>query len=279
MQSQPMVTLNDGRTMPQLGFGVWRLSDAEAAKVIHTATAIGYRSVDTAAFYKNEAGVGRGVRECGIDRKDMFVTTKLWNSRHGYDETLRAFAESLSRLGLDYVDLYLIHWPVAGSLKYVDTWKAFIRLREEGRVKSIGVSNFLPSHLERIVGETGVKPVLDQIECHPRFQQGGLRAYLRENGIAPESWSPLGKGASVGIPELASLAEKYGKTPAQVIIRWHIDNGCLVIPKSADPGRLKENFSVFDFKLAPADMEVMASLDRGARMDEDPDAFTGAGID
>lgn len=275
MTNQPMVTLNDGRKMPQLGLGVWQITDAEAADIVRTAIGIGYRSIDTAAYYKNEKGLGEGVRTSGVDRRDIFVTTKLWNSRHGYDETFRAFDESMSRLGLEYIDLYLIHWPVAGSDKYIDTWRAFVKLREEGRAKSIGVSNFLPEHLERIIDATGVVPVLNQIELHPLFQQEKLRAVNAGHGIATECWSPLGKGESVKIPEIAKIAAKYGKSPAQTILRWHLDIGCIVIPKSANPKRLKENFDIFDFKLSREDLTAMAAINRDARMDMDPAVFTG----
>ncbi|MDR0361787.1 MAG: aldo/keto reductase [Planctomycetota bacterium] len=275
MTTAPTFILNDGKAMPQLGFGVWQISDAAAAAVIKTAVSIGYRSIDTAAYYKNEIGVGRGVRECGVDRKDLFVTTKLWNTRHGYDEAFKAFDESMERLGLDYIDLYLIHWPVAGSEKYVDAWKAFVKLRESGRVKSIGVSNFMEEHLERIIGETGVKPVLDQIEIHPFFQQKGLTTILRDQGIFPEAWSPLGKGKSVELPAIIEMARKYGKSPAQIIIRWHLQSGRIVIPKSANPGRLRENFEALDFVLDDADVAAMDALDRNERMDMDPRTFTG----
>jgi 2,5-diketo-D-gluconate reductase A len=272
------MTLNDGNSMPRLGFGVWRISNADAAAVTRTAVSMGYRSVDTAALYKNEAGVGKGVRECGVAREDLFVTTKLWNTRHGYDEAFKAFDESMERLGLDYVDLYLIHWPVAGSAKYVDAWKAFIKLRESGRVKSIGVSNFMQEHIERIVGETGVEPVLDQIELHPLCQQADLTGYLEKRGICVEAWSPLGKGKSVDLPEIAAIAGKYGKSPAQTILRWHIQRGRIVIPKSADPGRLRENFELFDFALSDSDMAAMDKLNREERMDMDPRTFTGLDI-
>lgn len=278
MSNQPMITLNDGRTMPQLGLGVWQIPDPETAEIVKTGISIGYRSIDTAALYRNERGVGDGIRASGVDRKDLFLTTKLWNNRQGYDQTFKSFDQTLSRLGLDYVDLYLIHWPAPMENKYVETWKAFIKLREEGRVKSIGVSNFLPEHLKRIVGETGVAPALNQIELHPFFQQNELRKVNAELGIATECWSPLGKGKSIEIPEIAAIAEKYGKSAGQVIIRWHLDNGCIVIPKSANPRRLKENFDVFDFKLAPEDMAAIAGLNRDERMDMDPAVFSGVDL-
>ncbi len=275
MHKQPMIMLNDGNSMPQLGLGVWQIGDAETADIVKMAVAIGYRSIDTAAFYKNEKGVGQGVRECGVDRKDIFVTSKLWNNRHGYDETLKAFDESMARLGLDYLDLYLIHWPVAGSEKYIDTWKAFVALRQQGRVKSIGVCNFLPEHLRKIIDATGVKPVLNQIELHPLFQQNALQRCNRELGIATEAWSPLGKGKSAGIPEIVAIADKYGKTPGQIIIRWHLDRGRIVIPKSANRARLEDNFATLQFTLASEDLAAMDALDKNERMDMDPAVFTG----
>lgn len=275
MSIQPMVTLNDGRQMPQLGMGLWQVTDAEAAEIVKSAVKVGYRSLDTAAFYKNEKGIGDGIRDAGVDRTELFVTTKLWNNRHGYDETFKAFDETMQRLGLDYVDLYLIHWPVPTENRYVETWKAFIKLREQGRVKSIGVSNFLPEHLERIIGETGVKPVLDQIELHPLFQQSAARKFNASHGIVTEAWSPLGKGKLVNDPAIGDIAKKYGKSIAQVIIRWHLDSGNIVIPKSANPERMRDNFNVFDFKLSAEDMAAMAGLNKDERMDMDPAVFTG----
>ncbi len=275
MPTQPMVTLNDGRRMPQLGLGLWQVTDEEVAEIVKNAVKVGYRSLDTAAYYKNEKGIGNGIRGSDVDRKELFVTTKLWNNRHGYDETFRAFDETMERLGLDYIDLYLIHWPVPTENKYVETWKAFIKLREEGRVKSIGVSNFLPEYLERIIGETGVKPVLDQVELHPLFQQNALRKFNAEHGIATEAWSPLGKGKLVNDPAIGEIAKKYGKSIAQIIIRWHLDNGCIVIPKSANPERMRDNFNVFDFELSAEDMAAMAALNKDERMDMDPAVFTG----
>ena len=275
MTAQPMITLNDGRTMPQLGFGVWKISDEETAKVIQSAIKIGYRSIDTAAIYKNEIGTGEGIRTCGVDRKDLYIATKLWNTCHGYDEALRAFDDSMSRLGLDYLDLYLIHWPVAGSEKYIDAWRALVKLREDGRVRSIGVSNFLPHHIDRVIEATGVTPAINQIELHPLFQQPQLCADIKSRGVLTECWSPLGRGEGVKIPEIIELGKKYGKSPAQIIIRWHLDQGFMVIPKSVTPQRLADNFNVFDFKLAPEDMAAIAKLNQDARMGLDPMVFTG----
>ncbi len=231
----------------------------------------GYRHIDTAAVYENEEGVGEGVRQSGLKRSDIFLTTKLWNTDQGYEQTLRAFDASLKRLGTDYVDLYLIHWPSAHRGLFVETWKAFVKLKEEGRAKSIGVSNFYPEHIERIVAETGVVPVINQIELHPDFQQREHRAFHAKHKIATQSWSPLGQGKLLGHPAIADIAKRLGRTPAQVIIRWHIDNGLVVIPKSVTPSRIAENFKVFDFKLSAEDLDTLNALDdAGARIGPDP---------
>jgi 2,5-diketo-D-gluconate reductase A len=238
---------------------------------VETAIHAGYRHVDTASIYGNEVGVGEGIRSSGIARPDIYVTTKLWNESQGYDATLKAFDESLERLGLDYIDLYLIHWPSPSRGLYVDTWKAFIRLQEEGRARSIGVSNFEADHLDRIIGETGVVPALNQIELHPRFQQRKLRELHSERGIATQSWSPLGQGTLLEDPTIQSIASRHGRTPAQIIIRWHIDSGLIVIPKSANPNRIRENFDVFSFNLTDDDLGDIAKLDsRAARIGPDP---------
>ncbi len=271
MSNQPSISFHDGHSIPQVGLGVWRTPDDIAAPTVRTALAAGYRHIDTAAIYDNEAGVGEGIRSSGIARQDIFLTTKLWNDNQGYDRTLKAFDESLKRLGTDYVDLYLIHWPAPTKDLYVDTWRAFIRLKEEGRARSIGVSNFGADHLERIVAETGVKPVLNQIELHPNFQQHALRAAHETLGIATESWSPLGQGTLLTHAAIEKIAAKHGHTPAQVIIRWHIENGLIVIPKSVTPHRIEENFAVFDFKLDAEDLAAIAKLDTaGGRIGPDP---------
>jgi len=257
MSQQPTVTLNDGSTMPQFGLGVWRTSEGEAPAVVRTAVAAGYRLVDTASIYGNEAGVGEGLKGA----EGVYLTTKVWNDRQGFDATLRAFDESEDRLGRR-IDLYLIHWPKPQLGLYVDTWRALIRLKEEGRVGSIGVSNFNPDHLERIIGETGVVPAVNQVELHPRFQQAALREVHARHGIVTESWSPLGKAQFFDDPVIGAVAKKHGKTPAQVVIRWHLDNGLVVIPKSANPGRIAENIDVFDFRLDADDLKTMAGLDR-----------------
>jgi 2,5-diketo-D-gluconate reductase A len=257
MAQQPTVTLNDGAVMPQFGLGVWQTPDSEAPQVIRAAIEAGYRLVDTASIYGNEKGVGQGLK--GAD--DIYLTTKVWNDRQGFDSALKAFDESEKRLGRR-IDLYLIHWPRPDLDRYVDTWKALIRLRQEGKVRSIGVSNFNPDHLERIIGETGVVPAVNQIELHPRFQQRVLREAHAKHGIVTESWSPLGRGQLLDDPLIGRIASKHGKTPAQVVIRWHLDNGLVVIPKSANPGRIRQNIAVFDFRLDADDLKAMAGLDR-----------------
>jgi 2,5-diketo-D-gluconate reductase A len=269
----PMHRLNDGRSIPQLGLGVWQIPDAETAEVVRAALGLGYRSIDTAAVYQNERGVGEGVRAAGLPREQLFITTKLWNSRQGYDETLAAFDKSLARLGLDYVDLYLIHWPLPSIDKYVATWRAFIRLREEGRAKSIGVSNFQPAHVQRLIDETGVAPALNQVELHPLFQQRAVREYDRTHGVATESWSPLGQGRLADNEVLRAIAAAHGKTLAQVVLRWHLQSDLVVIPKSVSPARLRENIDVFDFSLTPEEMRRIAALDSGGRIGPDPDEY------
>jgi diketogulonate reductase-like aldo/keto reductase len=270
----PTIRLNDGRPMPQLGFGVWQVPNHEAKSIVTEAISAGYRSIDTAAVYGNEEGVGEAVRASPVAREELFITTKVWNDRHGYDAALSAFDESLARLKLDFVDLYLIHWPLPRGEAYLDTWRALIRLRDEGRAKSIGVSNFKIPHLRRLMDESGVAPVLNQIELHPRFQQKELRAFHAEHGIATESWSPLGKGALMADETLARIGRKYGKTPAQVILRWHLDSGLIAIPKSATPSRIRENIDVFDFTLAADDMSALAGFDdKSGRIGPNPDSF------
>lgn len=271
MTNQPRIAFTDGNTIPQVGLGVWQTPNDIAAPSVRAALAAGYRHVDTAAVYENEEGVGEGIRTSGVDRRDIFLTTKLWNDQQGYDSTLAAFDASLERLGTDYVDLYLIHWPAPLRDSYVDTWKAFVQLKKEGRARSIGVSNFYPEHLERIIAETGVTPVINQIELHPDFQQHAARAAHARLGIVTQSWSPLGQGKLLANPTIGAIAAKHGKTPAQVIIRWHIDNGLVVIPKSVTPSRIVENFKVFDFKLDAEDLAAIAKLDDASgRIGPDP---------
>ncbi|MBB3950589.1 aldo/keto reductase [Aureimonas jatrophae] len=272
MSEQTHIKLNDGREIPQVGLGVFKVPDEDAAAAVRTALEAGYRHVDTAAVYKNERGVGEGLRAAGVPRDEVFVTTKLWNESQGFDATLRAFDESLEKLGLDAVDLYLIHWPSPARGLFVDTWKAFRRLHEEGRAQSIGVSNFTAEHIDQIVAETGITPVLNQIELHPRFQQRALREAMDQRGVVTESWSPLGQGGDMlKDPVLARIAEKHGKTAAQVVIRWHVDNELVVIPKSVTPSRIAENIDVFGFRLDDEDLAAIGGLDAAdGRIGPDP---------
>ncbi len=257
----PSLTLSNGNAIPQLGFGVWQVPSDEAESVVREAIRVGYRHIDTAKIYDNEAGVGRAVRGSGVERGELFVTTKLWNSEQGRDATLRAFDASLTRLGLDYVDLYLIHWPAPSKDRYIETWNAMLEIQGSGRARSVGVSNFAPEHLDRLVKETGVAPPINQIELHPRFAQKAHRAAHERLKIATESWSPLGQGKILSEPALRTLAAKHGKSVAQVILRWHLQHGFVVIPKSVTPSRIAENIDVFDFTLDAADMAAIDALD------------------
>jgi 2,5-diketo-D-gluconate reductase A len=268
------VTLNNGVRMPQLGFGVFQVGNDEARAAVATALDCGYRSIDTAALYGNEQGVGAAVRASGVPRKELFVTTKLWNADQGAARVGKAFERSLDTLGLDYVDLYLIHWPVPSRDLFVETWQAFEQLYADGRVLAIGVSNFTPPQLTRLLRETEVVPTVNQIELHPEFQQPDLRAFHREHGIATEAWSPLGQGAALRQPVINRLAMRHGKTPAQVVLRWHLDLGNVVIPKSVTPERIKENFSIFDFDLTAEDIREIAELESGKRIGPDPDVVS-----
>lgn len=271
MSTQPSIQFNDGHSIPQVGLGVWQTPNDTAAMVVKTALDAGYRHVDTAAIYENESGVGEGLIASGLPRSEIFLTTKLWNDRHSFDDALTAFDQSLARLKTDYVDLFLIHWPSPHRGKYVEAWKALIRLKEEGRAKSIGVSNFYPEHLERIIGETGVVPVLNQVELHPDFQQKPLREFHEKHGIKTQSWSPLGQGHLLANPVITEVAERLGKSVAQVIIRWHMEKGLIVIPKSVTPSRIVENFQVFDFELGEAATKALDALDGpGNRVGPDP---------
>ncbi|MEV6397989.1 aldo/keto reductase [Streptomyces sp. NPDC051907] len=274
MSKVPSIILNNGAAMPQLGYGVWQVPDDEATRAIGTALEAGYRSIDTAAVYENERGTGRAVAASGIPREELFVTTKLWSSNHGYDSTLRAFDASLDKLGLDYVDLYLIHWPVPAKNLYVETYNAFEKIHADGRAKAIGVSNFLPEHLERLIGETAIVPAVNQIELHPQLQQSASRAFHAEHGIATEAWSPLGQGRGLlEVPTVVAVAQKHGKTPAQVVLRWHLQLGNVAIPKSVTPSRIQENIDVFDFELDGDDLAAFAALDEGKRLGPDPTTF------
>ncbi|MFJ5679728.1 aldo/keto reductase [Streptomyces sp. NPDC093097] len=274
MSTVPSIPLNNDVTMPQLGYGVWQIPDEEAFTAVGHALEAGYRSVDTAAIYGNEEGTGRALAASGIAREELFVTTKLWNAEQGYDATLRAFDASLAKLGLEYVDLYLIHWPLPARDTYVDTYKALEKIYAEGRAKAIGVSNFLPAHLERLLGETSIVPAVNQIELHPQLQQAESRAFHAKHGIATEAWSPLGQGKGLLTdPTITKIAEKHGKTPAQVVLRWHLQVGNVVIPKSATPSRIRENFDVFGFELDGEDLSAVAGLDSGTRLGPDPATF------
>lgn len=274
MSQVPSLTLNNGVEMPQLGFGVWQVPDDEATKAVTTAIESGYRSIDTAAIYQNETGTGKAIAASGVARDELFVTTKVWNTEQGYDSTLRAFDASLDKLGLDHVDLYLIHWPVPAKDAYIDTYRALEKIYADGRAKAIGVSNFLPEHLERLLGETSVVPVLNQIELHPQLQQTESRALHAEHGIATEAWSPLGSGKGLlEVPTVLAVARKHGRTPAQAVIRWHLQTGNVVIPKSVTPSRIAENIDVFDFELDADDLAAFAALDEGKRLGPNPGEF------
>jgi 2,5-diketo-D-gluconate reductase A len=268
MTDSMRIDLNDGNAIPRIGLGVWQTPNDAVATAVSAALQVGYRHVDTAAAYGNEAGVGEGIRASGVPREAVFVATKVWNVDQGYDKALRAVEASLGRLQLDKADLILIHWPAPKRDLYVDTWRALIRAKEEGLAESIGVSNFEAEHLDRIIGETGVTPALNQIEVHPRFQQKRLREANLERGVRTESWSPLGQGTLLDDPVIGRIARKHGRTPAQVIIRWHLDNGLIVIPKSVNPGRIAKNYDVFGFEL---DAEDLAAID----MVDDPDGRVG----
>jgi 2,5-diketo-D-gluconate reductase A len=269
----PTVALSDGATIPQLGFGVFQVPPADTAEAVTRALLAGYRHIDTAAAYRNEAGVGQAIHAAGLQRDEVFVTTKCFNDDQGREQAKHALKSSLEQLEMEYVDLYLIHWPVPARDKYVETWQSFIELQSEGLVRSIGVSNFQPAHLERIINETGVRPTVNQVELHPRLQQVGLRHEHAELGIVTEAWSPLAQGAVLDDPTITGIAEAHGKTPGQVVLRWHLQLGNVVIPKSVTPERIIENFDVFDFNLSVAEMASIEALDAGERTGPDPDTF------
>ena len=274
--SIPAVSLNDGVEIPQLGFGVFQVPPAETQEAVEAALESGYRHIDTAAAYGNEPGVGAAIAASGLRREEVFVTTKLWNSEQGHESTLRAFEASLERLGLDRVDLYLIHWPLPAEDRYLETWRAFEGIWEQGRSRSIGVSNFRVEDLERLKAEADRLPSVNQIELHPSLQQAELRALHEDHEIATEAWSPLAQGALLEDDTIATIAAHHEKTPAQTILRWHLQLGNVVIPKSATPERIRENIEIFDFELSEDDMAAIARLDTGERTGPDPADFTAA---
>lgn len=273
--SVPGIRLNDGHEIPQLGFGVFLVDPPETERIVADALEVGYRHIDTARIYDNEEGVGRALAASGVPRDELYITTKLWNSDQGKQSALDAFDASLDRLGLDYVDLYLIHWPVPAKDRYVESWKALEQIRESGRARSIGVSNFLVPHLQRLIDETGVVPAIDQIELHPAHQQPETAAFAAEHGIAIESWGPLGQGKYplLEMPEVTDAAAAHDKTPAQVVIRWHLQQGTIVFPKSSRRERMAENFDVFDFELSDTEMQRITGLERAGRVGPDPAHF------
>ncbi|WP_412457955.1 aldo/keto reductase [Mycolicibacterium mucogenicum] len=273
----PTLTLNDGTSIPVVGLGVWQTPAEDTERAVSAALHAGYRHIDTAAAYGNEDGVGRAVAASGLPREEVYITTKLWNSEQGYEKTLAAFDASMARLGLDYLDLYLIHWPTPAQNLFIDTFKAFAHLRDQGRIRAIGVSNFEPEHLKLLIDATGIVPAVNQIELHPRLPQAELRETHARYGIATEAWSPLGQGSLLEDPIVTAIAERHGKTPAQVLIRWHIQLGNIVIPKSVNPDRIASNFNVFDFELSEADIASVATLDNGTRLGPDPRTFNFTG--
>lgn len=269
----PTVTLNNGVTMPQLGFGVFQVPDEETTAAVGSALTAGYRSIDTAAVYGNERGVGRALAASGLDRDELFVTTKLWNADQGYDAALAGFDASLDKLGLDHVDLYLIHWPAPALDRYSDTWRAFEKLLADGRTRAIGVSNFRPAHLERLLDKASVVPAVNQIELHPGLQQRESRDFHARHGIRTEAWSPLAQGAVLGDDAITSIAARHGRSPAQVVLRWHLQTGNVVIPKSVTESRIRENLDVFGFALSERELDAIGALDRGLRTGPDPDTL------
>ncbi|MGW9630761.1 aldo/keto reductase [Agromyces sp. NPDC055520] len=267
----PLIPLADGARVPQMGYGLYKVPAADAARLCLDAIDAGYRHLDTAAFYGNEREVGEAVRASALPRDELFVTSKVWKDDNGFDQTLRAVDASMRRFALDRLDLFLIHWPVPSTDLYVETWRALIRLRDEGRVASIGVSNFHAHHIERLVAETGETPAVNQVELHPWLPQTALREFHAARGILTEAWSPLARGRVIGEPLLAELAAAHGCSPAQIVLRWHVQLGNLVIPKASSPARIRENLDVFDFELSDADLAAIASLENGERTGRDPD--------
>jgi 2,5-diketo-D-gluconate reductase A len=275
--SSSSVSLNDGNSIPAVGFGVFKIAPADTERAVSTALQAGYRHIDTAAAYRNERETGHAIADSGVPRDELYVVTKLWNADQGYDSTLSAFDASMDRLGLDYLDLYLVHWPVPALNKFVDTFKAFANLRDQGRIRSIGVSNFEPEHLDAVIDATGVVPAVNQVELHPRLPQTKLREVHARLGVATEAWGPLGQGSLLSDPTVVAVAERLGRTPAQVLVRWHIQLGNIVIPKSVNPQRIASNFDVFDSELSDDDMASISSLDDGNRLGPDPRTFDFTG--
>jgi 2,5-diketo-D-gluconate reductase A len=274
MSAVPTMTLNNNVRIPQLGFGTFQVPPRDTERVVSIALEAGYRSIDTAAAYNNEKGVGKAIASSGLPRDEIFVTTKLWNADHGYDRALRAFDASARRLRLDTVDLYLIHWPLPSADRYVETWKALEKLAADGRVRAIGVSNFSAEHLRRLFAETGTVPAVNQIELHPYFPQTRLRKLHAQHGIATEAWSPLAQGAVLSDRTISRLADRHGVTPAQLVLRWHVQLGNIVIPKSANPTRIRQNLNIFNFDLSTEDVAAITALDTGRRIGADPATFS-----
>jgi len=272
--SVPDVRLNNGIRMPQIGFGVFRIPDDQTERVVLEAIESGYRSIDTASLYGNEVGVGRAIAACGLPRAELFLTTKLWNDDQGRERASAAFESSLNRLGLDHVDLYLIHWPKPSRDLYVQTWQALEKLYADGRVRAIGVSNFQMTHLDRIIAQTDVTPAVNQIELHPSLQQEHLRRYDHEHGITTVAWSPLGQAESIKDPVIGAIARRHDRTPAQVILRWHLQLGNVVIPKTTHAARMRENLGIVDFTLDDEDLAAIRGLESGRRLGPDPDERT-----
>jgi 2,5-diketo-D-gluconate reductase A len=270
----PTLTVGGGVSIPQLGFGVFEIPESETADAVTVALEAGYRHIDTAAVYGNERGVGDALKASAIPREENFVTTKVWNADHGADATRAALERSLSTLGLEYLDLYLIHWPVAVRDRYVETWSAMRSLQDEGAIRAIGVSNFEPEHLARLHEETGVVPTVNQIELHPRLQQAQLRGYHARHGIATDAWAPLAKGGVLDDRAILGLAERVGRTPAQVVLRWHVQLGNIAVPKSVTPSRIRQNLDVFDFELSEEDLQTIAGLEANERVGPHPDSVT-----
>lgn len=273
MVQVPSVQLNDGHSIPQIGFGVWQVPDDVVVDATLAAFEAGYRHVDTAALYENERGVGEAIARSGLDRDDLFITTKIWPTEYGFDDALRSFDASMSKLGLEVLDLYLLHWQAPADGRFGEAWRALIQLKEEGRIRSIGVSNFHEERLRKIIADTGLTPAINQIELHPWLPQSRLRELDGSLGIVTESWSPLASGELIDNEVLARIGAKYGKSTGQVMIRWHLQLGLVVLPKSVTPSRIRENIDVFDFELTAEDMATIASLENGHRTGPDPDQF------